>query len=159
MTVPSLEKIDGLLEQRKGEIERERARGIKVAGYICCRVPPELIHSHGMIPVRLGRAVESQMTVGKEYIHQFTCPFIKCLVGEFLSEGTFYHDNVDVITGSVICLTVSRAMEVLMVYTGSLSPSPFYLPVRLSTSSSLARWNGSPTSFPASQEASSTLED
>lgn len=118
MTVPSLEKIDGLLEQRKGEIERERARGIKVAGYICCRVPPELIHAHGMIPIRLGRAVESQMTVGKEYIHQFTCPFIKCLVGEFLSEGTFYHDNVDVITGSVICLTVNRAMEVLKVYTG-----------------------------------------
>lgn len=117
MELEALKDIDKLLESRKEKIKMERETGKKVVGYLCCRVPLELIHAHGMIPVRLGTAAESYMATGKEYIHQFTCPFIKCVVGEILTEGTFLYDNVDVISGSVICLAVSRALEVLKAYT------------------------------------------
>lgn len=118
MELESLKTLDSLLESRKKEIKKERETGALVVGYLCCRIPPELIHAHGMIPVRLGTAAESYMATGKEYIHQFTCPFIKCVVGEMLTEGTFWYENVDVISGSVICLAVNRALEVLKAYTG-----------------------------------------
>ena len=118
MELNSLKTLDSLLEGRKEEIKKEREAGALVVGYLCCRVPQELIHTYGMIPVRVGTAAESYMATGKEYIHQFTCPFIKCVIGEMLTEGSFWYDNVDVISGSVICLTVNRALEVLKAYTG-----------------------------------------
>ncbi|HCX90227.1 MAG: hypothetical protein COW04_05430 [Deltaproteobacteria bacterium CG12_big_fil_rev_8_21_14_0_65_43_10] len=118
MKIRILEKIDQLLKDRKEEIKEARKDGIKVVGYLCCRVPVELIYAHGMIPIRVGNAAPTHMALGKEYIHQFTCPYIKSVVGEFLDETSFYHKNIDIITGSVICLTVSRALEVLKAYTG-----------------------------------------
>lgn len=117
MELRSLKDIDKLLESRKEKIKKKRETGTKVVGYLCCQVPLELIHAHGMMAVRLGTAAESYMATGKEYIHQYTCPYIKCVVGEMLTKGTFSHDNVDVISGSVICLTVHRALEVLKAYT------------------------------------------
>ena len=146
MELEALKDIDKLLESRKDKIKMERETGKKVVGYLCCRVPLELIHAHGMIPVRLGTAAESYMATGKEYIHQFTCPFIKCVVGEILTEGTFLYDNVDVISGSVICLAVSRALEVLKAYTKK--PTYYltipHLPLVKEKSASLfPRWNGS----------------
>jgi benzoyl-CoA reductase/2-hydroxyglutaryl-CoA dehydratase subunit BcrC/BadD/HgdB len=117
MEIQSLKDIDKLFESQKEKIKKERKAGTKVVGYICCQVPLELIHAHGIMAVRLGTAAESYMATGKEYIHQYTCPYIKCVVGEMLTKGTFSHDNVDVISGSVICLTVHRALEVLKAYT------------------------------------------
>ncbi|MDY6857314.1 MAG: 2-hydroxyacyl-CoA dehydratase family protein [Thermodesulfobacteriota bacterium] len=127
MELKTLKKIDQLLEDRKEKIKQARVKGTKVVGYLCCRVPVEIIHAHGMIPIRVGNASPSYMDSGKEYIHQFTCPYVKSVVGEFMTEGSFYYENVDLVAGSVICLTVSRTLEVIKVYTGKPT-LPIHIP-------------------------------
>lgn len=124
MKMNVLSQLNDLLEQRRTEIPKLRSKGQKVFGYVCCKVPVEIVHALGMIPIRIGVAAEAKMATGKEFTHQFTCPYIKCIVGEMLEQGDFFHDNVDVISGFVTCLTVHRCLEVLKQYTGKTT---FYL--------------------------------
>lgn len=124
MKMETLSNLDKFLEERREQIPKLREEGQKVVGYLCCKTPVEIIHALGLIPIRLGVADEAKMATGKEYIHQFTCPYIKCVVGEMLEEGDFFHDNVDVLSGYVTCLAVHRCLEVLKLYTGKPT---FYL--------------------------------
>lgn len=118
MKMEALSRLDTLLEERRQEIPKLRKEGRKVFGYICCKVPVEIPHALGMIPIRIGVADQEKMAVGKTYIHQYTCPYIKCIVGEMLEQGDFFHDNVDIISGYVTCMAVHRCLEVLKQYTG-----------------------------------------
>lgn len=124
MKMEALSRLDALLEERREEIPKLRNKGQKVFGYVCCKVPVEIVYAFEMIPIRIGIATEAKVAIGKEYIHQFTCPYIKCIAGEMLEKGDFFHDNVDVISGSVTCLAVHRCLEVLKQYTGKPT---FYL--------------------------------
>jgi len=114
----ALLRLDTLLKERREEIPKLRSKGQKVFGYVCCKVPVEIVHALGMIPIRIGIVAEEKMAAGKEYIHQYTCPYIKCIVGEMLEQGDFFHDNVDIISGYVTCIAVHRCLEVLKLYTG-----------------------------------------
>lgn len=116
--IKSLSKLETLLKDREKEIRRLRQNGIKVVGYVCCKTPVEIIHALGLLPIRLGRASEEDMALGKEFIHQFTCPYIKCIVGQMLAENSFLYENVDILSGHVSCLAVHRCLEVLKLYTG-----------------------------------------
>lgn len=118
MKMEALSRLDSLLKERREGIPKLRSKGQKVFGYVCCKVPVEIVHALGMIPLRIGIAAEEKMAAGKEYIHQYTCPYIKCIVGEMLEEGDFFHDNVDMLSGYVTCLAVHRCLEVLKQYTG-----------------------------------------
>jgi benzoyl-CoA reductase/2-hydroxyglutaryl-CoA dehydratase subunit BcrC/BadD/HgdB len=119
-----LSRLNVLLEERRDEILNKRNKGKKVFGYVCCKVPIEIVHALDMIPIRIGIATQEKMSIGKEYIHQFTCPYIKCIAGEMLEQGSFFHENVDIISGYVTCLAVHRCLEVLKQYTGKPT---FYL--------------------------------
>lgn len=113
-----LSKLDRLIEDRKEEIRHLRSKGVKVVGYLCSKTPVEIIRALGMVPVRLGEASEETMAKGKEFIHQFTCPYIKCIVGEMMGEKSFIKETTDVLAGYVTCLAVHRCLEVLKLYTG-----------------------------------------
>lgn len=119
-----LPNLDRLIKERQKEIVAQRRDGKKVVGYLCCKTPVEIIHALGMLPLRLGQASEITMSRGKEIIHQFTCPFIKCVVGDMMDEKSFVHQNVDIFAGSVSCLAVHRCLEVLRVY---LNKPTYYL--------------------------------
>jgi len=117
MKIETLSTLDNLLNDRRKEISRLRKEGKKVFGYVCSKIPIEIPHALGMIPIRIGVADESMLEMGARYIHQYTCPYVKCIVAEVLKEGDFFHDNVDVLSGYVTCLAVHRCLEVLKVYT------------------------------------------
>jgi benzoyl-CoA reductase/2-hydroxyglutaryl-CoA dehydratase subunit BcrC/BadD/HgdB len=112
-----LSKLDFFLNNRKEEISALRREGEKVFGYVCCKVPVEIPYALGMIPIRIGIADETKMAKGAQYTHQFTCPYVKCIVGEMLEEGDFFYNNVDVLSGYVTCIALHRCLEVLKLYT------------------------------------------
>jgi benzoyl-CoA reductase/2-hydroxyglutaryl-CoA dehydratase subunit BcrC/BadD/HgdB len=118
MKMDVVSRLDSLLDERRQEIPKLRNKGQRVFGYVCCKVPVEISHALGMIPIRIGVADQKKLATGKEYVYQYTCPYLKCIVGEMLEEGDFFHDNVDIISGHVTCIAVHRCLEVLKAYTG-----------------------------------------
>jgi benzoyl-CoA reductase/2-hydroxyglutaryl-CoA dehydratase subunit BcrC/BadD/HgdB len=152
MTMRALSQLNTLLEERREEIPYLRDKGQKVFGYVCCKVPIEIVHALGLIPIRIGISAEEKMATGKEYTHQYTCPYIKCIVGEMLEQGDFFHDNVDIISGYVTCLAVHRCLEVLKQYTGKPT---FYLthPLNPPTEKEKKFYEGEITHFVSQLEA------
>lgn len=118
MKMDVLSRLDSLLDERRQEIPKLRNKGRRVFGYVCCKVPVEIPHALGMIPIRIGVADQKKLATGKEYVYQYTCPYLKCIVGEMLEEGDFFHDNVDIISGHVACISVYRCLQVLKVFSG-----------------------------------------
>lgn len=116
MRMDVLSRLDSLIEERRLEIPELRKKGRKVFGYVCCKVPVEIPHALGMLPIRIGIADQEKMARGKEYVHQYTCAYAKCIAGEMLEQGSFFHENVDVISGCVTCIAIHRCIEVVKQY-------------------------------------------
>ncbi len=135
MNMPeTLKRFEEALEHRPGELVEARQNGKKVVGVFCCYTPLEIIHSLGLIPLKLGWGGDDELAEqGIEYITNIQCPYVRQTIGVFKEGKNPYAVNTDVITISAVCLQEYRMVEVLRYYFGketlTLSvPKNYYLP-------------------------------
>jgi len=106
-----------LIKQREDEIKSLRKKGRKVIGYLCSRFPVELAYALDLIPIRVFVTDSSYESLGTVFIWERMCPYAKLITGNFLAEDSFYSQNIDVLSGTVICQVVHRMLDVLSAYT------------------------------------------
>src|SRR5512138_495264 len=113
----TLSRIRDAVAERPGELERLRQEGKKVVGYFCCNVPEELIHAHGLVPIRLGRGGDDRLVeIGGRYISTNNCVFVRESVGLFATKEDPYVRNTDVLAVAATCIQVYRLAEVVEHY-------------------------------------------
>jgi benzoyl-CoA reductase/2-hydroxyglutaryl-CoA dehydratase subunit BcrC/BadD/HgdB len=135
MNMPeTLKRFEEALDHRPGELVEARQNGKKVVGVFCCYTPVEIIHSLGLIPLKLGWGGDDELAEqGIEYITNIQCPYVRQTIGVFKEGKNPYAVNTDVIAISAVCLQEYRMVEVLRYYFGketlTLSvPKNYYLP-------------------------------
>lgn len=134
MPPKTLKKYEEALVRRPAELVEARQNGTKVVGVFCCYTPVEIIHSLGLIPLRLGWGGNDDLAEdGIEYITNIQCPYVRQTIGVFKEGKNPYAVNTDVIAISAVCLQEYRMVEVLRYYFGketlTLSvPKNYYLP-------------------------------
>lgn len=132
--IETLGEFEAALRRRPEEIIEARQNGTKVIGYFCCNTPVEIIHSLGLIPIRLGWGGDDALADdGIPYITAIQCPYVRQTIGVFKENKNPYAVNSDIIAISAVCLQEYRMAEILRYYFGKTTltlsiPKNFYLP-------------------------------
>ena len=106
-------KLKTLLYNRPKEINDLKARGGKIIGYFCCYIPIELVYAAGMIPIRLIRGGNVEVSsIGGTYLSSFSCPFACSCIGNKKNKSDFYFESVEIIADAPSCLQMKRVLEV-----------------------------------------------
>ncbi|MEW6089177.1 MAG: acyl-CoA dehydratase activase [bacterium] len=109
----TITELDMLLKKRPGEIEKLRESGVKIVGYFCGYVPVEIIMAAGMVPVRLIRGGDVEVSsIGNRYLTSSACPFACACVGNKQKKGDFYFESVDIVADAPSCLQMKRVLEI-----------------------------------------------
>ncbi|MFZ2456054.1 MAG: 2-hydroxyacyl-CoA dehydratase family protein [Candidatus Altiarchaeia archaeon] len=134
MTLKTLKKIEKALSDRPKEIEAARKNGSKVVGWFNYNIPEELIHSLGLIPIRLGLGGDDRLVeIGARYVSTKNCVFVRESVGLFAENQDPYIKNSDLVAIDSSCIQFYRVSELITYYfkvnTLVLGvPRNFYLP-------------------------------
>lgn len=117
MSLLTLKKINEAVERRPAEIEKARAEGKKVVGWLNYNVPEELIYALDLIPIHLGNGGNERLVeLGSRYISVMNCVFTRQVVGLF-AEGTDpYIKNSDLVIIDVTCKQLYRVAEIIKHY-------------------------------------------
>jgi len=117
MSLHTLEKINEAVRRRPGELEKARAAGKKVIGWMNYNVPEELIFAAGLIPVHLGTGGDDRLVeIGARYISIMNCVFTRQVVGQFSENKDEYLKNTDVLFFDVTCKQLFRVAEIVEHY-------------------------------------------
>ncbi len=117
MEFSALEKIDDLLGKRVDELKEAKSSGKKIVGYFCCYIPEEIIHAHGMIPLRLSQFGDNNAaSIGASYLTANACPFARSCVGIKHSGKNDYFELTDMIADAPACMQMRRVLEVFETY-------------------------------------------
>jgi benzoyl-CoA reductase/2-hydroxyglutaryl-CoA dehydratase subunit BcrC/BadD/HgdB len=134
MTLKTLEKIRDAVERRPQELAEARQKGEKVCGYFCTMIPEEIIHSLGLIPVRLGIGGDDRLVeLGGRYCSNKNCVFIRESMGLMVKKEDPFVKNSDIVAVAGTCSQMYRLSELIKYYcqvnTFVLGvPKNFYLP-------------------------------
>ena len=115
--LPAFQLIRDAVDARPGELQKARAGGRKVAGWLGYNVPEEILHALDLIPVRLGTGGDDrQVEVGSRYISSKNCVFTRAAVGLFEQGEDPYVLNSDLVASDSTCIQLYRAVEVIEHY-------------------------------------------
>ncbi len=133
-TLSNLARFKEAVQARPAELAKARKSGAKVVGYFCSYVPEEIIHSLGLIPVRLCRGGDERLVeLGARYASTKSCVFIRESVGLFADGKDPWVNNTDVVAVATTCRQIYRLAELIKYFfkmpTVVLTvPHNFYLP-------------------------------
>ncbi|MDR1931888.1 MAG: 2-hydroxyacyl-CoA dehydratase family protein [Spirochaetales bacterium] len=117
MSLQTLNKIQEALASRPAELEKARAEGKKVAGWLNYNVPEELIYAAGLIPVHLGNGGDNRLVeTGGRYISMMNCVFTRQITGQFAEGTDAYIKNTDAVFIDVTCKQLYRVYELINYY-------------------------------------------
>ncbi|OPX44987.1 benzoyl-CoA reductase subunit C [Ruminiclostridium hungatei] len=117
MALESVEIIRRRLEERPGEIEAARKKGLKVAGWQGYILPEEIIYALGFIPVRIGAGGDDRFfEIGSRYVSAKSCAVDSETAGIFADNKDFYIKNTDFLVFDATCLQTPRTAEILKYY-------------------------------------------
>lgn len=109
----SLQKLEELLNARPEQLKKQKAEGKKVVGFFCAYVPLEIIYAAGMVPIRLNRGGNVEVSaVGNTFLSSYSCPYVCSCVGTKNSGGDFYFEAVDMVADAPSCMQMKRVLEV-----------------------------------------------
>ncbi len=105
--------IDELLRlptrQENPYIERWKADGGRVIGFVCGYVPEEIIHAAGLFPYRMEARGTKETGLADVYMHRFNCTFSRCLLQAGLEGQYDFLDGFCFLNG---CEQIRRIYEI-----------------------------------------------
>lgn len=105
---------------RKGKTARacrSQKKGAKVVGWLNYNIPEEIIHSLGLIPIRLGTGGDDRLVeIGARYISTKNCVYVRGAVGLFAENKDPYVQNSDLVAVDATCLQIYRVAELIKYY-------------------------------------------
>ncbi|APM38937.1 2-hydroxyacyl-CoA dehydratase subunit D [Clostridium kluyveri] len=117
MSLLTLEKINEAVKHRPAELEKARAEGRKVVGWLNYNVPEELIYALDLIPIHLGTGGNDRLVeLGARYISVMNCVFTRQVIGLFSEGNDPYIKNTDVVVIDVTCKQLYRVAEIIKHY-------------------------------------------
>jgi benzoyl-CoA reductase subunit C len=112
--------FEDLYEQRESIAREEKAKGRPVLGTLCSYVPVELLHSFGILPVRIwGQAENIQEADG--LLQPYICPPVRHLMALGI-EGRY-----DFLDGIVHCYTCDATCGLYNIWVRNMQPDFSYL--------------------------------
>jgi benzoyl-CoA reductase/2-hydroxyglutaryl-CoA dehydratase subunit BcrC/BadD/HgdB len=72
-----LRAVEEMWHNREGKIKTLKTEGRKVAGYLCCYVPLEILTAADLIPYRIIGSLKEPLDVVGSYLEDNFCPYIR----------------------------------------------------------------------------------
>lgn len=114
MALKALDVIRLRLEERPGELQKERESGRKMFGWIGYHIPEEIAYALDFIPVRIAIGGDDRLVeIGARYASSKTCVFLRELIGAYAENNDPYIQQTDVVALDASCLQNFRAAELI----------------------------------------------
>ena len=116
-TLHTLRRIREALEARPAELDRLKADGAKVVGWLNYNIPEELILALDLVPVRLGCGGDDHLVeLGSRWISTKNCVYLREVVGLFAENEDPYVRASDLVAVDATCMQVFRTGEIIQYY-------------------------------------------
>ena len=96
-------------ENREKRAKELKEQGKKIAGYICCYVPLELITAADLVPYRILGDVKEPVTKADAHIEPISCPFIRSCF-DLALKGRY--EFVDLFIGAHSCDNCEKSYDI-----------------------------------------------
>ncbi|SFQ95456.1 2-hydroxyacyl-CoA dehydratase subunit D [Desulfoscipio geothermicus] len=122
--IKGLARAEQIYQDREKRAKELKAEGKKIAGYLCCYPPLEIMTSLGYMPIRIMGEMDEPLTEADTYLPTVMCAFYRSVL-DVAMKGRY--DYLDAFIGAHACDGAERVSYVWRSYLKS--PCSFYLDI------------------------------